>query len=154
MADLIHCIYASTARDSFSDQQLTELLRRARLRNTVLGVTGMLLYDRGSFFQALEGNARLVEALFERIAADPRHHRVVEIINEPIPRRAFADWSMGFSMVDPARLRRIDGLNDFFGAGRSLADLDEGRARKLFQAFAAGRWRRRIEAAEALETQD
>ena len=48
--DLVHCIYASSATRPFSFDQLVELLAVARRNNAALGVTGMLLHDRGSFF--------------------------------------------------------------------------------------------------------
>jgi hypothetical protein len=48
MQDLIHLIYSSAARQAFSDEDLIELLTRARAKNARLGITGMLLYTDGS----------------------------------------------------------------------------------------------------------
>ncbi|MFM2052172.1 MAG: hypothetical protein RL456_209 [Pseudomonadota bacterium] len=141
---LVHCIYASTASAAFDQHQLLDLLAVARRRNAALGITGVLLHDRGHFFQVLEGEPGAVDALYARIAADPRHASVVQIIHEPIVRRSFAQWSMGFAQVSGAELADIEGLNDFFGAGHLLAQIDHGRARKLVQAFGSGRWHRRL----------
>ena len=44
-------------------------------------------------------------------------------------------------------LRSVEGANDFFRGGTALSAIDSGRARKLLQAFGAGRWRRRDGAA-------
>lgn len=141
MADLIHCIYTSTAKAGFSAAQLAELLRRARVRNQAAGITGMLLYSERSFFQVLEGNVGDVDACYTRIQLDPRHGKVTRIIRETIARRSFGDWTMGFSEVAPNALNEIDGLNDFFGDKSCFDGLDSGRAKKLLTAFAAGRWR-------------
>jgi hypothetical protein len=141
MAHLIHCIYASAASHAFEAPELAELLRKARENNERLGLTGMLLYTEGSFFQVLEGPTEVVEGLYARIELDRRHGHVTRIISEPIPRRAFDDWTMGFSKVSRAELAKIAGTNDFFSTGKSLAEIDGGRAKKLLAAFGEGRWR-------------
>jgi hypothetical protein len=143
MSDLVHCIYASTATRDLSADELVVLLARARVCNAALGVTGMLLHDRGNFFQVLEGPGVAVARLYAHIATDPRHHRVVEIIHEPIAQRSFAAWTMGFARLDEVDRSAMPGLNDFFEAGRTLDQIDGGRAKKLLQAFSAGRWHRR-----------
>lgn len=150
MSDLVHCIYASTATRDWGVEELAALLARARVCNAALGVTGMLLYDRGNFFQVLEGPEAVVERLYARIATDPRHHRVVEIIHEPIAQRSFSAWTMGFARLDEVDLAEMPGLNDFFGAGHTLGQIDGGRAKKLLQAFSAGRWHRRVQPQDAL----
>lgn len=124
---------------------LVALLARAQVRNAALGVTGMLLHDRGNFFQVLEGPGAAVARLYAHIATDPRHHRVVEIIHEPIALRSFSAWTMGFARLDEVDRTEIPGLNDFFGAGHTLDQIDGGRAKKLLQAFSAGRWHRRVQ---------
>jgi hypothetical protein len=101
----------------------------------------MLLYSDGNFFQVLEGEAATVDALYEKLHRDKRHQQLTLIIREPIARRSFADWSMGFSSATPEELAKIDGLNDFFEAGSCFTDLDSGRAKKLLAAFAEGSWR-------------
>lgn len=145
MKPLIVLMYASAATVDFDEESLRTLLDRARQVNARLGVTGMLLYTEGSFFQVLEGDPLVVGELFARIKADTRHGRVVEIIREPIGRRSFADWTMGFVTLDRDDVSEIVGRNDFFGQGSCYAQLDPGRAKKLLEAFAAGRWRSRLD---------
>ena len=113
--------------------------------NAARGITGMLLYANGSFFQVLEGPEATLEQLFAKIAADPRHQRVTRIIQESIPQRAFADWAMGFSQLEAFELDQIEGMGDFFSQGHTLAQLPAGRARKLLEAFAKGRWRSQLQ---------
>jgi Sensors of blue-light using FAD len=142
--NLIHCIYASMAKTKFSEASLAEILALARTNNASLDVTGILLYSEGSFFQVIEGDARVVDTLFAKIAADPRHEKVTKIIREPISCRQFSDWTMGYLMITQGEIEAIDGLNDFFTNGSCLAQIDNGRARKLLHRFADGRWRSRL----------
>lgn len=144
MAQLIHLVYASVATHPFSSEQLTSLLEQSRGANERAGITGMLLHSEGSFFQVLEGESIPVNSLVRKIQADPRHTNLIVIISEPITRRSFEEWSMGFSSVSSHELAHLVGLNDFFDEGSCLARLNAGRAQKLLAAFARGRWRARI----------
>ncbi len=140
--DLVHCIYCSAAATTeFDPKGLQTLLEECRRNNAKLGITGMLLFQNGSFFQVLEGERTDVEALFEKIAADKRHTRVAKVILEPIEERAFGEWTMGYPKVSAKELAQIPGLNDFFARGSSYIELGEGRAKTLLAAFRDGRWR-------------
>jgi hypothetical protein len=103
-----------------------------------------LLHSDGNFFQVLEGEPAIVDKLYRKLHLDPRHHQITQIIREPIPKRYFADWSMGFSDVTTQELATIDGLNDFFAGGSCFTQLGAGRGKKLLAAFANGRWRTAI----------
>ena len=140
--DLVHCIYCSaSATTEFDPAGLQTLLDECRRNNAKLGITGMLLFQNGSFFQVLEGERTVVVALFEKIAADKRHTRVTKVILEPIEERAFGAWTMGYPRISARELAEIPGLNDFFTRGRSYLELGEGRAKTLLAAFKEGRWR-------------
>jgi hypothetical protein len=139
---LEHLIYASVAVSPFDASQLAELLKKSRVFNERVGLTGMLLHSDvdGSFFQVLEGEPAAIDQLFQKILADRRHFHVTVIIRERIARRSFGDWSMGFFSVSAEKLRKIPELNDFFQEGSSFTELDAGRAKKLLSAFKEGRW--------------
>ncbi len=139
-APLIHCIYSSAATREFCPAELAELLKKAREFNSLHELTGMLLYSEGSFFQVLEGPEDVVAGLYEKIDSDKRHEQVTKIIVEPIHKRSFSEWTMGFSNISREELASIDGANDFFSKARCFADLDSGRAKKLLAAFRDGRW--------------
>ena len=141
MESLIHCIYASAEKREVGEFEMAAMLRQARRVNARLGITGVLVYAEGSFFQVLEGDACAVDGLFAKIAADPRHEKITQIIREPIHRRAFSDWTMGYSRMIREDIEAIHGMNDFFAEASSLAQIDGARARKLLRSFAAGRWR-------------
>jgi Sensors of blue-light using FAD len=140
--DLVHCIYCSASTSgTFGPSDLSALLEKCRTSNARCDVTGMLLFQNQSFFQVLEGDRSVVEALFDRLALDPRHKRVTRVILEPISERAFASWTMGYPRVSEKELAEIPGLNDFFGRSSSYLELGEGRAKALLAAFKDGKWR-------------
>ncbi|MDY6949632.1 MAG: BLUF domain-containing protein [Pseudomonadota bacterium] len=139
--NLIHCIYASSATSSFRESDIPKLLKHARAKNAELGITGMLLYIEGSLFQVLEGDASAVDAVYAAISVDARHARVTQIIREPIARRSFDDWSMGFASLGRDEAAQLVGANDFFASATCIERISTGRASKLLRAFGAGRWR-------------
>lgn len=82
----------ATARPTVAD--LRELSWRARNKNRILGVTGMLLFDKGRFFQTLEGPPASLKLLWDAISNDPRHTDI-EILSEHIlPTRLFGAWDL------------------------------------------------------------
>lgn len=143
--NLVHLIYSSASSAGMSNDELMILLEKARQRNESLGVTGMLLHDEGSFFQVLEGDAKVVGDLFKAIAQDNRHDRIVKLIYEPIEERSFSEWSMGYSGISRNELKALDGMNDFFHSRKCFTTLTEGRAKTLLKAFEEGRWRASLE---------
>ncbi|SHJ85749.1 Sensors of blue-light using FAD [Hymenobacter daecheongensis DSM 21074] len=108
-------IYRSAAVRPFSPEQLRELLHAARRYNHAARISGLLLYAEGHFLQVLEGEPAAVQALYQRILADPRHTHVTTTFDGPVPQRAFPDWSMGFAGDGGAATTYIVGYVD---AGR------------------------------------
>lgn len=82
----------ATSRPTVAD--LRELAFKAQSRNHSLGVTGMLLYDKGSFFQTLEGPAASLATLWASISRDKRHHNIEIISEHIIPARLFGKWDL------------------------------------------------------------
>ncbi|WP_428622995.1 BLUF domain-containing protein [Sedimenticola sp.] len=99
MSELMHIIYASKATIDFPKDDIVALLEKARNKNESLNVTGMLLFDDGSFLQVLEGEEETVDRLFSEISSDSRHNKIVKIISEAIPERQFNDWTMGYASI-------------------------------------------------------
>ena len=140
--DLVHCIYCSaSAKGSYTEKELEDILTVSRKNNLRSDVTGILLYFNGSIFQVLEGERPVVERVFDKISQDIRHAKVTKLIFESIEQRDFAHWTMGYPKVTAAELAGIPGLNDFYLYGKSYLELGEGRAKKLLAAFREGQWR-------------
>ena len=80
--------------DAEDEAGLADILTIARHKNHDLGVTvALMLYDDW-FAQVLEGPQAVVEALFARIKADPRHDCIR--LNEAaiVPKHLFSKWIM------------------------------------------------------------
>ena len=93
----MHAIaYKSEARRDLTLQDLDRLLLDARTFNETAGVTGVLLYHAGSFFQFFEGPEQGVQAAYARICRATSHSDLVELLNAPSRERQFESWHMGF----------------------------------------------------------
>jgi hypothetical protein len=73
----------------------------------------MLLYRDGFFIQALEGEEEVITTLFEKIKLDKRHHTVLLLYKEPITRREFPDWTMGFELLTGDSFDKLEGFSQF-----------------------------------------
>jgi lipopolysaccharide biosynthesis regulator YciM len=113
MANLYQLVYTSTATEPFSKAGLVELLTGSVRRNTRAGITGLLLYQSGTFIQALEGEKQALTDLFEKISRDPRHHHVIRLIQGPIKERNFPDSAMSFRDLNSPELRKLPGYSEF-----------------------------------------
>lgn len=110
-------IYTSLASRDLSHEELAQLLDKARAHNASQGITGMMIYHRREFMQLLEGEPSAVEALYDRIASDPRHQQLRKIWDGPIRERGFADWGMAFVAPDELALRGRPGYQDLLDHG-------------------------------------
>jgi hypothetical protein len=104
---LVRLMYASRALPDVNQDALVAILRKSKLNNPSLGVTGVLCFSEGIFLQALEGGRSAVNQLYNRIVNDPRHTQVELLNYAEIGERRFAGWSMGqvnISRLNPALL--------------------------------------------------
>lgn len=92
---LVRLVYASRAVDDVSQEQLLKILSQSKANNPESGITGVLCSSGPVFLQCLEGGRMQINALYNRIAADPRHSDVVILSYQEISERDFANWSMG-----------------------------------------------------------
>ncbi len=99
---LYQLIYASRATRGFEPDELARIVSASRRSNASCGVTGMLLYDAGSFLQVLEGEQADVERTFAKIERDRRHTGVRVVSRGPVKHRNFPQWSMGLLELTPA----------------------------------------------------
>lgn len=104
--------YVSHQVHDFNEDELHELMRKARKRNKELDLTGLLLFDKPLFLQILEGPKDSIEQMIESLQADPRH-RDLDIIyrNEALEIREFGRWRMGCKILGekmPADYKKLD----------------------------------------------
>ena len=93
---------------------------------------------------ASECVAACSDNIYASICADSRHTNVTLIVREPIFRRTFGSWRMGYLAADSATLSVLEGADGIINAQDELVKLDSGRAKKLLAAFASGRWQLKI----------
>jgi len=102
-------VYCSRAAPGMNDDSISRIIATAKHHNPRFGITGLLVFGSGIFFQWLEGPRDNVTSLMKIIHADPRHSNVVLLREEnEIRDRLFPDW--GMELVEAADIRDV--LND------------------------------------------
>jgi len=90
-----HIVYCSRAVNDMDKDALEKIIDTAKHHNPRFGITGLLVFGSGIFFQWLEGPKDNVSSLFKIISADPRHSNVVLLTKEDEFReRLFPNWDM------------------------------------------------------------
>jgi hypothetical protein len=98
-------VYASE-RNAALPLDIAELMGKCRSRNARMEVTGFLIFDGGYFAQAIEGTRSAVTDTYNRIARDPRHHKLHLVSCTDAVGRLFPNWSMGLMNGIPWETRK------------------------------------------------
>ena len=88
MTVLVRLLYASKVAPNFGPMDMRDILESSRRNNVDQGITGLLIMADGYFFQALEGDRKVVNSTYIKILKDARH--AASIILQ------FSGWSMGY----------------------------------------------------------
>lgn len=104
--------YVSRASLDLTERDLLDILRSARNRNALEGITGLLVFNGVRFLQIVEGSEEAIDALVSRLRADPRHNGFEVRDERKVLFRSFADWSMQLVKVDSDVLTSRDQVND------------------------------------------
>jgi hypothetical protein len=141
---MLQLCYASRSTVRFDAPALTELLTKARANNSRAAISGMLLHEKNSFIQLLEGDDRIVIQTYNRIRRDPRHNDLAILFKEQVATRSFPTWDMGFFNADTDSLAALPGFIGIFGKNFSIADFRKGddMAKMIFVQFRNGLWHR------------
>lgn len=107
-------MYSSYSLGAIDEGVLRQILDDARPRNARLGITGVLLYRQGRFYQYLEGPEPEVRALYESIRRDSRHDRLRVLMERPIAQRTFPEWSMGYEPLRRSQEPLPSGMRSTF----------------------------------------
>ena len=113
-------------------------MAQARTNNAKSGITGLLLYDnKGTFIQAIEGECKQVDDLYQKILRDGRHSNLSRISRRNIQTRSFPDWKMGFKLIDLTSAKPSLGFSQYMQEQDSVIDsLDaKGLAIELLNYF-------------------
>ncbi|MDE8558531.1 diguanylate phosphodiesterase [Pantoea vagans] len=131
-------IYRSHISDDFPVRTLPEMVDNASEINTTHDVTGILLFNGTHFFQLLEGPEAGIQAVYQRICADHRHHNVVELMRDYAPSRRFGN--AGMSLFDLREHDRSSLLQAVLDKGTSKYRLTyDDRALQFLRTFVESR---------------
>ena len=143
MKSLFCLAYTSSATRLLTEAELERLLNDARNRNGSMGVTGVLLYDDGNFFQYIEGEPDALAHVYERIQRASQHHNLIELVQQPIQKREFLNWDMGLCRVTSSELLRLSSAgwtSSLLNAQSQGQSRSEGLAPLTAFWLRAGRW--------------
>jgi hypothetical protein len=126
--DIYQLVYVSESKYAFDIAELDALLEKANKRNKALDITGVLIYNRGTFIQLLEGRDGSVRNLFDIIKSDKRHGSVQEIFEQYTEKRLFEHWTMAFKKYEDLNLdvrEKIDAYINSCTNSEVLTNLDD-----------------------------
>lgn len=125
---LYEVLYVSQLAPGQSAGVVAEIAGPARLANSEMQITGLLIFDGSRFCQQLEGPKKAVLKLIERIRADSRHVNVEVVHHGPLARRRFQNFSLAFSTVEDvdalARVEALDGEAALMAFGAICEELE------------------------------
>jgi len=131
---LYNLVYCSRATAGVDDAAVARIVESARRWNPVYGITGLLVFGSGIFFQWLEGPRDAVTQLMAMLQKDPRHENVVPLSEgEEVRERLFPDWDMELVTAVDIRDVLLDALSTATDARNEqalnglLKELDSGR---------------------------
>ena len=108
-----HILYCSRAVHVMDKATLDKIIATAKQHNPRFGITGLLVFGSGIFFQWLEGPRDNVTSLFKMISADSRHFDVVLLTKEDEFReRLFPNWDMELVAAEDISVVLEDAMNE------------------------------------------
>ena len=92
---LYHFVYCSRAAAGVDDLEVGRIVESAQRRNQACGITGMMAFGSGVFFQWIEGPAAEVKKLIASLHGDSRHYDIVSLEQSEEERaRLYPNWAM------------------------------------------------------------
>ena len=108
-------VYCSQAAQQMDKESIDHIITTSRYNNPRFGITGLLTFGSGFFFQWLEGPEDNVTSLFKIISADPRHCNVVLLTKEDEFReRIFPNWDMELVKAEDISIVLEDAMHEAF----------------------------------------
>jgi len=132
---MFELIYVSTAAKRMTKDNLQSILMESMRHNSDHNITGILLYDQGSFCQVLEGDKKDVLSLFKKIKKDKRHFNVITISEKDIQYREFSAWSMRFINLDFYDREMIQGYQTISGNRMNWTEINTALAKNILMQF-------------------
>ena len=126
-------VYCSRASAGIDEAAVANIIRAAQRDNPRQGITGLLVFGSGIFFQWLEGSREQVMGLMGRLRNDTRHNSIVQLSeSEEVRERLFPDWDM--ELVGSEDIRDV--LEDALSTAEDPSNV--GTLRTLIQELDGG----------------
>jgi Sensors of blue-light using FAD len=104
-------VYCSRAAEGVDDAEVGRIVESAQRCNFARGITGVLVFGNGVFFQLIEGPAAEIRKLIATLHCDPRHYDVVSLDwSEERRERLYPNWEMERVKADDIRAVLNDAL--------------------------------------------
>lgn len=133
-------VYCSRAAEDVGDVEVDRIIEFSQRSNAARGITGILVFGSGVFFQWVEGPPIEVQNLIVSLHGDSRHYDIVELDRSVDEReRLYAAWDM--ERVEAEDIREVlqdalDSTEDEINVAalkRMLAHLDSAPLASLGQ---------------------
>ena len=131
-------VNCSRAAEGVDEAEVARLVDSAQRRNLACGITGVLVFGSGIFFQWIEGPADQIQRLIASLHGDPRHYDVVSLDwSEDNRERLYPNWEMEQVKAEDIRavlqdaLESADDESNIAALGRILEHLDSGPLESL-----------------------
>jgi len=110
---LYNVVYCSRATAGVDDAAVDRIIATSRRWNPARGITGLLVFGSGIFFQWVEGPRDNVLELMAAIKTDSRHKNIISLAStEEVRERLFPDWDMELVTACEIRDVLLDALNE------------------------------------------
>lgn len=96
---LSQLVYVSQRKSTCTQAEIDKILASCKKNNPPLNITGVLLYSDSKFIQLVEGDAKVIMTLYDKIKLDPRHSNPMMISYGPIKEKSFPSWHMGTKKI-------------------------------------------------------
>ena len=104
-------LYCSRAAEGVDDVEVGRIITTSQRRNIDRGITGVLVFGSGIFFQWVEGPPAEVDKLIVSLHGDPRHYDIVALDQSVEKRdRLYPNWEMERVGADDIRAVLEDAL--------------------------------------------
>ena len=130
---LFNFVYCSRAADGVDDVEVGRIVESAQRHNLERGITGVLVFGSGVFFQWIEGPPAEMQNLIASLHSDPRHYDIVTLDrSEENRERIYPHWEMERVGAEDIRVVLEDALE-------SVEDRNNvATLKRILEQFASG----------------
>jgi hypothetical protein len=123
---MFQLIYTSIPTSGMTPADAEDIAIRARDKNRISGVTGVLLISSSAILQVLEGEENTVRAIYQLITRSRRHRDCDLLLTRHCDARSFPKWTMAYRTVEyeidlKQKIARLKANRDARNAARRIA---------------------------------